>query len=232
MRWSGLEYLKVPQWRTAFETADVIFGVDVAAGREILVFGRGALEMITVTGVEDGLRVLRVSIDGAGDELELLIAACEAYRGHHAIKRSHDRRDLRQRDLLARPTSTSAPASSSRSLWARAIAARGQREFPEALKGRRGPDNQVPLAPPHLRDAAPVSWPAGERPVAARAQEDRDHPFGLRPFSPIHAARRGGPAGGNAPLSPHVLWYVKDLEALGGRDHDFSGHRFRSNRGS
>jgi len=83
MRWGGLEYLKVPQWRTAFETAEVIFGVDVATGQETLVFGRGALEMVTVTGVEDRLRVLRVSIDGAGDELELLIAACEAYRGHH-----------------------------------------------------------------------------------------------------------------------------------------------------
>ena len=83
MPWDGLEYLKVPQWRTAFETAEVIFGVDVATGQETLVFGRGALEMVTVTGVEDRLRVLRVSIDGAGDELELLIAACEAYRGHH-----------------------------------------------------------------------------------------------------------------------------------------------------
>jgi hypothetical protein len=27
MAWEGLEYLKVPQWRTAFERADVIFGV-------------------------------------------------------------------------------------------------------------------------------------------------------------------------------------------------------------
>ena len=86
MRWGGLEYLKVPQWRTAFETADVIFGVDVASGREILVFGRSALRMIAVTGMEDRLRVLRVSIDGAGDELELLTAACEAYRGHHDYK--------------------------------------------------------------------------------------------------------------------------------------------------
>ncbi len=83
MRWGGLEYLKVPQWRKAFETADVIFGVDVASGREILVFGRSALRMIAVTRMEDRLRVLRVSIDGAGDELELLAAACEAYRGHH-----------------------------------------------------------------------------------------------------------------------------------------------------
>ena len=40
MRWGGLEYLKVPQWRTAFDAADVIFGVDVATGREILVFDR------------------------------------------------------------------------------------------------------------------------------------------------------------------------------------------------
>jgi len=44
MRWGGLEHLKVPQWRTAFEAADVIFGVDVATGQEILVFARGALE--------------------------------------------------------------------------------------------------------------------------------------------------------------------------------------------
>jgi len=42
MRWDGLEYLKIPQWRTAFETAVVIFGVDVATGQEILVFGRAA----------------------------------------------------------------------------------------------------------------------------------------------------------------------------------------------
>jgi len=83
MRWSGLEYLKVPQWRTAFDAADVIFGVDVATGREILVFDRGELPMIAVTGMSDRLRVLRISIDGVGDELELLVAACEAYRGHH-----------------------------------------------------------------------------------------------------------------------------------------------------
>jgi hypothetical protein len=83
MAWDGLEYLKLRRWRTAFETADVIFGVDVASGQQILVFGRGALQMIAVSGVNDRLRVLRVAIDCAGDELELLIAACEAYRGHH-----------------------------------------------------------------------------------------------------------------------------------------------------
>ena len=44
MRWGGLEHLKVPQWRTAFEAADVILGVDVATVQEILVFARGALE--------------------------------------------------------------------------------------------------------------------------------------------------------------------------------------------
>jgi hypothetical protein len=86
MRWGGLEYLKVPQWRTAFDAADVIFGVDVATSREILVFDRGELPMITVAGMSDRLRVLRISIDSAGDELELLIAACEAYRGRHDYK--------------------------------------------------------------------------------------------------------------------------------------------------
>ena len=28
MQWDGLEYLKIPQWRMAFETADVILGID------------------------------------------------------------------------------------------------------------------------------------------------------------------------------------------------------------
>ncbi len=90
MRWEGLEYLKVSQWRMAFETADVILGVDVATGRETLVFSRGALPMIADTGINDQPRVLRVSIDSAGEELEMLIAACEAYRGHHDYQPEHE----------------------------------------------------------------------------------------------------------------------------------------------
>jgi DNA-binding response OmpR family regulator len=84
--WGGLEYLTVPQWRTAFETADVIFGIDVATGQEILVFSRDALQVIAVMEANDGVRVLRISIDRTGDELELLRAACEAYRGHHVYQ--------------------------------------------------------------------------------------------------------------------------------------------------
>jgi len=86
MAWDGLEYLKLRRWRTAFETADVIVGVDFTTGREILVFDRSAQKMIAVTGMSDRLRVLRISIDSAGDELELLIAACEVCRGHHDYK--------------------------------------------------------------------------------------------------------------------------------------------------
>ena len=84
--WGGLEYLTVPQWRTAFETADVIFGIDVATGQEILVFSRDALQMIAVKGANNGVRVLRISIDCTGDEFELLLAACDAYRGHHVYQ--------------------------------------------------------------------------------------------------------------------------------------------------
>jgi hypothetical protein len=76
----GLEYVKLPQWRAAFETADVILGVDVLTHREILVFGRDAL--FAITGITDRPRVLRISIDSDSDELELLVAACEAFRGH------------------------------------------------------------------------------------------------------------------------------------------------------
>ena len=83
MAWSGLEYLTVPQWRTAFETADVIFGVDVVTGHEILVFSRAAPPLSEPPDETDRRQILRVSIDGASDELELLTAACEAYRGHH-----------------------------------------------------------------------------------------------------------------------------------------------------
>src|SRR5712671_4467722 len=65
MSWAGLEYLMVPQWRTAFEKADVILGIDVLTDREILVFGRAAL--IASTGMTDTPRVLRISIDSDSD---------------------------------------------------------------------------------------------------------------------------------------------------------------------
>ena len=55
----------------------MIIGVDVATGVEICVFGLPSL------GEGDGSRVLRVSIDRAGEDLELLLAACQIYRGHH-----------------------------------------------------------------------------------------------------------------------------------------------------
>jgi hypothetical protein len=87
MQWDGLEYLKIPQWRAAFETADVILGIDVTTGHEILVFGRDALPRSGATSDATGrLQILRVSIDCGGDELELLTAACEIYRGRHDFK--------------------------------------------------------------------------------------------------------------------------------------------------
>jgi hypothetical protein len=42
--------------------------------------------VIAVMEANDGVRVLRISIDRTGDELELLRAACEAYRGHHVYR--------------------------------------------------------------------------------------------------------------------------------------------------
>jgi hypothetical protein len=78
----GLEYLKLPQWRAAFETADVILGVDVLTHREFLVFGRGALRLVAVAAMTDWSRVLRITIDSDSDELELLVAVCEVFRGH------------------------------------------------------------------------------------------------------------------------------------------------------
>jgi hypothetical protein len=86
MLWGGLEYLTVPQWRMAFEAADVIFGIDAATGQKFLVFGRASLETSEVTDVTDHLRVLQVSIDSISENREMLTAACEVYRGHHDYK--------------------------------------------------------------------------------------------------------------------------------------------------
>ncbi len=81
MPWNGLEYLKVPEWRAVSETADVIYGVDVTTGRESLVFGGDRLQSLKD---REQLRVLRVSINGTSEDLELLqAAACEIYRGPH-----------------------------------------------------------------------------------------------------------------------------------------------------
>jgi hypothetical protein len=73
----------IPQWRLAFEAADVIFGIDVATGQRFLVFGRAALATNEATEMTDHLRVLEVSIDSISEDLEMLTAACEIYRGHH-----------------------------------------------------------------------------------------------------------------------------------------------------
>ena len=85
MAWNdGLEYLRVPQWLAAFETADVIYGVDVTTGREIVVFGDDRLQDLAA---RDRLEVLNISIDVSGEDLELLRAACQIYRGTYDPRR-------------------------------------------------------------------------------------------------------------------------------------------------
>ena len=59
----------------------MIFGVDVTTGLEFLVFDRDP--RLSLSGIRDQRQVLRVSIDGAGEDLELLLAACQIFRGHH-----------------------------------------------------------------------------------------------------------------------------------------------------
>ena len=64
----------------------MIFGIDVATRQKFLVFGRAALVTSEATEMMDHLRVLQVSIDSSSEDLEMLTAACEAYRGHHDYK--------------------------------------------------------------------------------------------------------------------------------------------------
>jgi len=68
---TGVPQHMVSIMNEAFSTlpgeVDVIIGVDFPTGREILVFGRDAQKMIAGTGMSDRRRVLRISIDSAGD---------------------------------------------------------------------------------------------------------------------------------------------------------------------
>jgi hypothetical protein len=71
----------------AFETADVILGIDATTGHEILVFGRDALPRNALTSDATGrLQILRVSLTAAATRWNCSTAACEIYRGHHDFK--------------------------------------------------------------------------------------------------------------------------------------------------
>lgn len=69
------------------EDADAIFGVDVMTGRNVLLFGSKVLREIARTQTPRRLRVVRISLDLATDELDV---ACQL------VKRAKARCDYRR----------------------------------------------------------------------------------------------------------------------------------------
>src|SRR5262249_18735718 len=67
--------------RRALHDAEMIFGVDVASGNEFIIYGREALARIALGRVARPVRVLRVSLDQATEELEQLIALVRVVKG-------------------------------------------------------------------------------------------------------------------------------------------------------
>ena len=61
--------------------ADVILGVDVMSGQEYVVYGKAALRRIAETGQGEDLRILRVALDEATDDLDKLCGLVMALRG-------------------------------------------------------------------------------------------------------------------------------------------------------
>jgi hypothetical protein len=64
--------------------ADLIIGVDRASGHEFLMYGRAVLEELARTGGERDLRIVRIGMDPATDDLEKLAAAIVVVKGRCA----------------------------------------------------------------------------------------------------------------------------------------------------
>src|SRR5262249_50228524 len=72
--------------RRALHDAEVIFGVDVASGNEVIVYGRQVLERIALGRGARAVGVLRVSLDQATGEVEQLIALVGVVKGRDAYR--------------------------------------------------------------------------------------------------------------------------------------------------
>jgi hypothetical protein len=79
MLWGGLEYLTVPQWRMAFEAADVIFGIDRDRAKVPRLRPRRAGD--ERSHGRDGPSTRASSVDRLHQrDREMLTAACESTR--------------------------------------------------------------------------------------------------------------------------------------------------------
>ncbi len=70
-----------PAARGLILQADLILGVDIMSRQEYVVYGKATLKRIAETGQGQDLRVLRVGIDAAGDDLDRLCGLVMFLRG-------------------------------------------------------------------------------------------------------------------------------------------------------
>ena len=76
----GAESQAAPSRRLLVE-ADIVIGVDVASRREFTVFGTPPLEATAPSGAEQGLRMLRVTLDQLRGQLDQLAALVKILKG-------------------------------------------------------------------------------------------------------------------------------------------------------
>lgn len=76
--------------RQVLHESSVIFGIDVMTRNEFLVFGRTTLERMAATATSEPVRVLRIEIDQATEELEQLLALMRTVKGRHDYEASTD----------------------------------------------------------------------------------------------------------------------------------------------
>jgi hypothetical protein len=70
-------------YRQLLAAADLIFGVDVLHGQQLILFGRSALEELVATGHGNILGIFNVGLDLETTEIEKLVTLVEDIKGHH-----------------------------------------------------------------------------------------------------------------------------------------------------
>jgi hypothetical protein len=73
--------LAKPERRSELESIDLIVGCDTATEAAVLFYGRSTLEQLVASGTGRKLSSLVFSFNSQSEELEYLIATCQAIKG-------------------------------------------------------------------------------------------------------------------------------------------------------
>ena len=80
---AGRDHDADDEYRHLLSIADLIFGVDVKAGTQSLVFGRMSLEELARTGQSKILGVVNIGFDQETMDIEQLASLVRDIKGHH-----------------------------------------------------------------------------------------------------------------------------------------------------